>query len=313
MKKFLLTFAVMLFASQMIFAQEEAEQKNWTHGGFVGLNVSQSHFSNWTSGGQDNINGLGTFKYNLNYLKGKSKWDNTLDLALGYSYFDFDMKPLKTDDRINFSSLYGYDVVKDELYITANLNFQTQFADGFDYKTDSTNKISTFLAPAYLTVGLGAQYTPSSWFSLNFAPASGRLTIVNDQDLADAGAFGVKGALIDPVTGEILEHGSKFRMELGAQLIANVNYEIFKNVVFNSKLIVFYDYLQDREFNALSKKYGCRLDFDWDNALVLKVNDWLNCNISARLVYDEDITPIEGESFLQFKEVLSVGISYKIP
>lgn len=313
MKKFLLTFAVMLFASQMIFAQEETEQKNWTHGGFVGLNVSQSHFSNWTSGGQDNINGLGTFKYNLNYLKGKSKWDNTLDLALGYSYFDFDMKPLKTDDRINFSSLYGYDVVKDELYITANLNFQTQFADGFDYKTDSTNKISTFLAPAYLTVGLGAQYTPSSWFSLNFAPASGRLTIVNDQDLADAGAFGVKGALIDPVTGEILEHGSKFRMELGAQLIANVNYEIFKNVVFNSKLIVFYDYLQDREFNALSKKYGCRLDFDWDNALVLKVNDWLNCNISARLVYDEDITPIEGDSFLQFKEVLSVGISYKIP
>lgn len=313
MKKFLLTFAVMLFASQMIFAQEEAEQKNWTHGGFVGLNVSQSHFSNWTAGGQDNVNGLGTFKYNMNYLNGKSKWDNTLDLALGYSYFDFDKKPIKTDDRINLSSLYGYDVVKDKLYVTANLNFQTQFADGYKYDTDSTNRISAFLAPAYLTVGLGAQYTPSSWFSLNLAPASGRLTIVNDQELADAGAFGVKGALIDPVTGEILEHGSKFRMELGAQLIANVNYEIFKNVVFSSKLIVFYDYLQDREFNALNKKYGCRLDFDWDNALVLKVNDWLNCNISARLVYDEDIIPIEGDSFLQFKEVLSVGISYKIP
>ena len=313
MKKFLLTLAVMLLASQMIFAQEEAEQKNWTHGGFVGLNVSQSHFSNWTAGGQDNVNGLGTFKYNMNYLNGKSKWDNTLDLALGYSYFDFDKKPIKTDDRINLSSLYGYDVVKDKLYITANLNFQTQFADGYKYDTDSTNRISAFLAPAYLTVGLGAQYTPTKWFSLNLAPASGRLTIVNDQELADAGAFGVKGALIDPVTGEILEHGSKFRMELGAQLIANVNYEIFKNVVFSSKLIVFYDYLQDRKFNALNKKYSCRLDFDWDNALVLKVNDWLNCNISARLVYDEDIIPIEGDSFLQFKEVLSVGISYKIP
>lgn len=312
MKKFLLTFAVMLFASQFIFAQEETEQKNWTHGGFVGLNVSQSHFSNWTSGGQDNINGLSTFKYNMNFAKGKSKWDNTLDLALGYSYFDFDEKPLKTDDRINLSSLYGYDVVKDELFITANLNFQTQFADGFDYKKDSTNKISTFLAPAYLTVGLGAQYTPAKWFSLNLAPASGRLTIVNDQDLADAGAFGVKGALIDPETGEILEHGSKFRMELGAQLIANVNYEIFKNVVFTSKLIVFYDYMQNRDANALGNKYNCRLDFDWDNALVMKVNNWLNCNITARLVYDEDIKPIEGESFLQFKEVLSVGLSYRI-
>ncbi len=312
MKRFLLSLMMIVFTSQVLFAQD-AEEKKWTHGGFVGLNVSQSHFSNWTAGGQDNVNGLGTFKYNMNYLNGKSKWDNTLDLALGYSYFDFDKKPIKTDDRINLSSLYGYDVVKDKLYVTANLNFQTQFADGYKYDTDNTNRISAFLAPAYLTLGLGAQYTPTKWFSLNLAPASGRLTIVNDQELADAGAFGVKGALIDPVTGEILEHGSKFRMELGAQLIANVNYEIFKNVVFSSKLIVFYDYLQNREFNALNKKYGCRLDFDWDNALVLKVNNWLNCNISARLVYDEDIIPIEGDSFLQFKEVLSVGISYKIP
>lgn len=312
MKKLLLSLTVMIFASQNIFAQD-ATEKNWKHGGFVGLNVSQSHFSNWTAGGQDNVNGLGTLKYNMNYLKGKSKWDNTLDMALGYSYYDFDKKPVKTDDRLNFSSLYGYDVVKEKLFVTANLNFQTQFANGYNYAADSTNRISGFLAPAYLTVGLGVQYTPASWFSLNLAPASGKLTIVNDQTLADAGAFGVKGALIDPSTGDILEHGSKFRMELGAQLIANVNYEIFKNVTLSSKLIVFYDYMQTREFNALGNDYGCRFDFDWDNQLILKVNSWLNCNVSARLIYDEDIKPIEGDSFLQFKEVLSIGISYNIP
>jgi hypothetical protein len=45
----------------------------------------------------------------------------------------------------------------------------------------------------------------------------------------------------------------------------------------------------------------------------MKVNSWLNCNVTARLVYDEDIKPIEGESFLQFKEVLSIGLSYRIP
>ena len=311
MKKLLLALSIMFAASQMTFAQDA--EKNWSHGGFVGFNISQSHFSNWTSGGQDNVNGLGTFKYNMNYLNGKSKWDNTLDLALGYSYFDLDKKPLKTDDRINLSSLYGYDVVKDELFITANLNFQSQFANGYDYKTDSTTRISAFLAPAYLTVGLGAQYVPTKWFSLNLAPASGRLTIVNDQTLADAGAFGVKAALTDPETGEILEHGSKFRMELGAQLTANVNYEIFKNVTLSSKLIVFYDYMQNRDLNANGEKYSCRFDFDWDNALVMKVNDWLNCNVTARLIYDEDIKPIEGKSFLQFKEVLSVGLSYRIP
>ena len=299
MKKLLLTLSIMFLVSQIVIAQE-TEVNNWSHGGFVGFNISQSHFSNWTAGGQDNVNGLSTFKYNLNYLKGKSKWDNNIDLALGYSYYDFNQKPLKTDDRINLSSLYGYDVVKDELYVTANLNFQSQFANGYDYKTDSTNRISSFLAPAYLTVGIGAQYVPSKWFSLNLAPASGRLTIVNDKELSDKGAFGVTP-------------GKIFRMELGAQLTANVNYEIFKNVIFTSKLIVFYDYMQTRELNALDKKYGCRLDFDWDNALVMKVNSWLNCNVTARLVYDEDIKPIEGESFLQFKEVLSIGLSYRIP
>ena len=71
--------------------------------------------------------------------------------------------------------------------------------------------------------------------------------------------------------------------------------------------------MQTREFNANGEKYGCRVDFDWDNALIMKVNSWLNCNVSARLVYDEDIKPIEGESFLQFKEVLSIGLSYNIP
>lgn len=313
MKKLLLSFVMIIFASQVIFAQY-AEEKKWTHGGFVGLNVSQSHFSNWTAGGQDNVNGLGTFKYNMNYLNGKSKWDNTLDLALGYSYYDFGKKPIKTDDRINLSSLYGYDVIKEKLYATANLNFQTQFADGFDYSKDTT-KISTFLAPAYLTVGLGAQYTPTSWFSLNLAPVTGKLTIVNDQALADAGAFGVTAAEYKIIEQDtiLVKHGKKTRIELGAQLIASLNYEIFKNVVFSSKLIVFYDYMQEKDLNVLNKKYGCRFDFDWDNSLVLKVNDWLNCNITARLVYDEDIAPIEGDSFLQFKEVLSIGISYRIP
>ena len=73
MKKFLLTLTMSLFASIMIFAQD-AEDGKWTHGGFVGLNVSQSNFTNWTSGGQDNVNGLGTLKYDINYHKGKSKW-----------------------------------------------------------------------------------------------------------------------------------------------------------------------------------------------------------------------------------------------
>ena len=230
-------------------------------------------------------------------------------------------------DRIFFSSLYGYNIKDDIWYATANLTFQTQFANGYNYAVDSTNRISGFLVPAYLTLGLGIQWVPNEHFKVNFAPLTGRLTIVNDQELADAGAFGVRDAeyteamVIDGsdtlyVTRKV-KSGKKTRWELGAQLTAEFSYEIFKNVTFNSKLIAFYDYLhKSSDLNAVGEKYTCPIDFDWDNALVMKVNDWLSCNLMARLVYDEDIKPLSsypGTTFRQFKEVLSIGVSYKIP
>lgn len=327
MKRFFLPLIALLLSMNVAMAQDEGVQSPWTHGGTAGFNMAQSHFDNWSAGGQDNVNFLGLAKYNINYKNGKHKWDNGLDLQLGYSYYDFNQSPVKTDDRIFLSSLYGYNIKDDIWYATANLTFQTQFANGYNYAVDSTNRISGFMAPAYITLGLGIQWVPNKYFKVNFAPLTGRLTIVNDQELADAGAFGVRDAeyteamVIDGtdtlyVTRKV-KSGKKTRWELGAQLTAEFSYEIFKNVTFNSKLIAFYDYLhKSSDLNAVGEKYTCPIDFDWDNALIMKVNDWLSCNLMARLIYDEDIKPLSsypGTTFRQFKEVLSIGVSYKIP
>ena len=223
------------------------------------------------------------------------------------------------------------------------MTFQTQFANGYNYAVDSTERISGFMNPGYVTLGLGVQWVPNEHFKVNISPLTGRMTIVNDQRLADEGAFGVEKAQYeesedgeyyidannhykpyseytgtDPVTRyNMTKHGENIRWELGAQLIAEFNYEIFENVTFTSKLIAFYDYLyKSSDLNALGEKYTCPVDFDWDNQLNMKINDWLSCNISARLVYDEDIAPLSsypGTTFRQFKEVMSLGISYKIP
>lgn len=311
MKKLLLPLIALLLSVNVAFAQD-APASPWTHGGNVGFNMAQSHFDNWSAGGQDNINFLGIAKYDINFKKGNHKWDNNIDLQLGYSYFDLKKNPIKTDDRIFLSSLYGHNLSSDKWFATADFTFQTQFANGYDYKTDSTNRISGFMVPGYVTLGLGVQWVPNEHFKVNLAPITGRMTIVNDKKLADAGAFGVDKAEYDEETGELIKHGKTVRWELGAQLTAEFNYEIFKNVNFSSKLIAFYDYFTNGK-NALEENYTCPVDFDWDNALIMKVNDWLSCNITARLVYDEDIAPIQGTTFRQFKEVLSLGISYKIP
>ena len=314
--KRLLPLIALLLSVNVAIAQD-APASPWTHGGNVGFNMAQSHFDNWSAGGQDNINFLGLAKYDMNYKNGNHKWDNNIDLQLGYSYFDLDKKPIKTDDRIFFGSLYGYNLKNDKWFATANLTFQSQFTNGYDYANDSTERISGFMVPGYVTLGLGVQWVPNEHFKVNFAPLTGRMTIVNDEKLADAGAFGVKKAEYDEVTGELIKHGEKIRWELGAQLTAEFNYQIVENVTFSSKLIAFYNYLiKSSDKNAINEKYTCPVDFDWDNALIMKVNDWLSCNLTARLVYDEDIAPlshIEGTTFRQFKEVLSIGISYNIP
>lgn len=298
MKKVLLTALAFCFAIAS-FAQEEPQPEGWTHKGNIGLNFGQSSYTNWAAGGMNTLNGQGIINYEIHYLKGNFKWDNTLNTALGYSFFDFEKKPIKTDDKIEFTSLAGIKATE-HLNYSAELAFRSQFAPGFDYATDSTLYISKFLAPAYISLGLGIEWVPCKHFSLYFSPITGRVTIVNDDRLAEAGAFGVNSLDANDTTNHAY---NKVRYEFGARAVAKFDYPIAKNVNFNSKLELFSNYLNHPE----------RIDVDWQNMLVLKVNDWLNANLATHLIYDYDIpfydaegVKIEG-SKVQFKEVLAIG------
>ena len=293
MKKVL--FTVLAFSLAIVsFAQDELPQ-GWSHKGNFGLNFGQTSYTNWAAGGQSTINGQGIFYYEIHYLKNNFKWDNTLNTSLGYSYFDFKKKPIKTDDKIEFTSLATLKATK-HLNYGDELAFRSQFAKGFDYATDSTHYISKFLAPAYVTLGLGIEWVPSPHFSLYFSPITGRMTIVNDDHLAEIGAFGVNS--LD--ANDTIQHAvNKIRYEFGARAVAKFQYPLAKNIDFSSKLELFSNYLNHPE----------RIDVDWQNMLVLKVNDWLNANLSTHLIYDYDIPfpDVEKGSKVQFKEVLAIG------
>ena len=298
MKKVLLTALALAFAI-VSFAQEEIPE-GWTRKGNIGLNFGQSSYTNWAAGGQNTINGQGLFNYAILYRHGNFKWDNTLSTALGYSFYDFERKPIKTDDKIEFTSLAGYKATE-HLNYAAELAFRSQFAYGFDYTKDSTNYISKFLAPAYISLGLGAEWVPCKHFSLYFSPVTGRITIVNDDRLAEEGAFGVNN--LDKNDTIVHTNFAKVRYEFGARAVAKFQYPLAKNIDFNSKLELFSNYLNHPE----------RIDVDWQNMLVLKVNTWLNANLATHLIYDYDIpfydennVKIEG-SKVQFKEVLAIG------
>lgn len=307
MKKFYLSMIAVLLGVSL-FAQE-TKTSNWTTNGSIGLNFAQGSYTNWAAGGMNSLSWQGIFNYTSNYAKGNFKWDNTLNTSLGYSFYDFNKKPLKTDDKIEFTSLAGIKA-NEKLFYSLEFAFRSQFAYGFDYAKDSTQYISKFLAPAYVSLGLGAEWVPNEHFSFNFAPLTGRLTIVNDDYLASIGAFGVNSLDANDTTTHAYK---KVRFEFGARLTAKMKYTIIKNVDFESKLELFSNYLNHPE----------RIDVDWQNLLVLKVNSWLNCNLSTHLIYDYDIPFYDLDattgqmvrdpnSKVQFKEVLSIGLLFTL-
>ena len=265
MKKALFTFLAISLAI-VSFAQDEQPQ-GWTHKGNFGINFGQSSYTNWAAGGQNSLTAQGVLNYEIHYLKNKFKWDNSLNMSLGYCFYNFKQKPVKTDDMIEFSSLAGLEATK-HLNYAAELSFRSQFAKGFDYANDpdTTHYISKFLAPAYITLGLGIEWTPSKYFSLYFAPVTGRITIVNDQRLAEVGAYGVEPGYFNPNDSTEWIPGKKVRYEFGARAVAKFQYPIAKNIDFSTKLELFSNYLKNPQY----------IDVDWQNMLVLKVNDWLN-------------------------------------
>lgn len=314
-KAFLATLALAL--ATVSFAQDP----HWHCIGNIGLNFSQGTYTNWAAGGQNTLAWLGTFNYSINYAKENFKWDNTLSTALGYSFFDFDQKAVKTDDKIEFTSLAGLKATK-TLNYSLELAFRSQFAKGFDYKTDSTTYTSRWMAPAYISLGLGMEWVPNEHFSINFAPLTGRITIVSDSLLASQGAYGVNELdKYDEATHQWTHDSNKtVRYEFGARLAAKLKYTILKNVDYESKLELFSNYLNHPQY----------IDVDWQNLIVLKVNSWLNCNLGTHLIYDYDIkfpvldaagnvtlnddgsTLMTTGSKVQFKEVLSIGLLFKL-
>lgn len=283
---------------------EDTIPSNWKLKATYGVNGTQSSFVNWNAGGRNNISILGYIDASAKYEKNRLKWDNDLGLALGglqYIGVGAHEGLQKTDDRIDISTSLGYKM-KEHWYATFIAGFRTQFMDGFDYPNDSL-RVSGFMAPGYLNFALGIEYVPQENFSIFLSPLASKMTFVQDQRLADAGAFGVKEASLDPNNGSAIQ-GDNFRAEFGAYLRMKYNATLAKNIEMKSKLELFSNYI-DRPEN---------IDVNAEVIFNFKVNSWFSASLNWNLIYDHDINIRDNKGGYgprtQFKSVLGVGISY---
>lgn len=49
------------------------------------------------------------------------------------------------------------------------------------------------------------------------------------------------------------------------------------------------------------------MDINWQNKLVMKVNEWIRSNYFNQLIYDDDVEIDEVGPIVQFKSVLGVA------
>lgn len=265
---------------------QPALDTNWKRGGTLAINLSQVSLSDWAAGGDNAIGFNIQFVYFANYKKQKQLWNNRLELDYGLNKTKSN-GTRKTNDNIYFSSLYGYKLRQD-VYLSGLLSFQTQFAKGYDYNNDPHTYISRFMSPGYLMLGGGLTWTPKAWFTATLTPATWRGTFVASKVLSEEGQFGVPP-------------GKHLFSEFGANLRMEVHYEFLKNMTVFSRLAFYTNYLKQPQ----------NIDITWDMQLNMSINKWFATTLSTSLIYDNDTkTPQQDGregARVQFKEALAVG------
>ncbi|HEU4552876.1 MAG TPA: DUF3078 domain-containing protein, partial [Chitinophaga sp.] len=171
-------------------AEDDTAKVRWRRGGIFNINVNQGSLTNWAAGGDRfSFSVASTFTGYIAYRQGRRTWDNVLDLAYGYVNTT-SLGGRKSDDRIDFTSKYGYDIGK-HWYLSALLNLRTQFTNGYLYDSTPPRLTSRFFSPAYVLLAPGFDYKPTEALSVFMTPISARFLLVMDNYLASQGAYGV--------------------------------------------------------------------------------------------------------------------------
>jgi hypothetical protein len=262
--------------------------------------------NNWAAGGQNSLSVLGIANVFANYKQGKSSWNNSLDVTYGLVKTE-GRRVQKSDDRIELNLKYGHRASR-QWHYTSQLNLKTQMTPTYTITRDSV--MSSFFSPAYVLASLGMDFKPNDKLSVFLSPFTGKFTIVQNQRLADLGAFGVKGAERDAEGRLMPGTGENFRKEFGGYINVRYREEILENVTLQSKLDLFSNYLRNAQ----------NVDMAWENLLNLKVNKFISASLFVHMIYDDDIkvdidrdddgTTDRRGPRLQLKQTLGVGFSY---
>ncbi len=272
---------LVIFVGSLCFGQDqpaEAPKYGWQKSMVGGLNLTQTSFDNWKQGGENSYAWQVNLNFNFTNDQAKTNWANSGKLTYG-STKTGDQQMRKSVDEIKLESVFTY-----KLGVLINpfaaVTGETQFAPGYNYGTTPKTQVSAFMDPAYVRESAGIGIKPNETIKTRLG-VSLKQTITSDfpQPYAD-----------DPKTEKI----EKFKNEVGAESVTDLNWKISQNTLFTSKLELF------STLKALNTT-----DVNWDNILTTKISKYFNVNFNFKLFYDRDISKMR-----QIKQAFALGIVY---
>lgn len=259
----------------------------WTFSGDYYLQFLQNYISgNWYKGGESNYSMLGSVTLQANYNnKQKVKWDNKLELKLGYqtSRGDTLHKYKTSEDLLRYTGKLGLQAAS-KWYYTLQLIAYTQFTRG--YKSNDPFVYSDFMSPFNLNVSVGMDYTVS-WLNkkltgtVHLAPFAFNWKYVDRLELSTRNG-------IDEGRHSLSDYGSEFTVDLTWALSDMVKWK--------------------------TRMYGYttynRTEFEWENQISLQFNRYISANIFLYPRFDDGATRDTDYGYWEFKEYCSLGFSY---
>ena len=303
----LLALSVQFLNAQTDSVSAEKADYKWIQTNKAGLDISEVTFVNWNAGGSNSISALLNVRSELNYDDSYYKWKNSAQLRYGVNKQEA-QKLRKTEDELELISTIGYrEDTLTNWYFSGRFNFKTQLSNGYNYP-NRDNPISRLMAPGYMFLGGGTEYGKNlDKFSLYFSPLTFKATFVLDEDLSNAGSFGVEPAIFDE-EGNMISQGERVRVEMGILFTNFYEAIVFENISVKHQLSLYTDYLDN---------FG-NIDVDWEIIFDFKVNQYVKATLGSHIRYDDNIktlvaTDVEDEfeergAKVQWKQLLGVGV-----
>jgi len=269
---------------------EKAKLSPWTKKSTVQFQFSQNMASaNWYQGGNSNMSVLGILSGSLKYDDKKNiQWENTGEWRMGfYSVFNDStaLRAINTnEDVFKINSKLGIKA-GGNWYYSGSVDFSTQFLN--NYKSVSSEVLkSTFLTPVRLNIGIGLDYKYKSLYSIMLSPVSYKYIYANNITDVSPNLFGI-------------EDGKHVLSQIGSSFSGKLSYSPFRELQLDSKLSFYTNYE--------------KVEIDWEIVGNFTINRFLSTRLSLNPRYDNTvILPANEKAQLQFKELLSFGLTYKL-